>query len=357
MHPFGYGRELYFWSFVVAVLVFALGAGVSVYEGVIHILEPEHAVSPLIAYGVLLVAFLLEGGSTFAAFKDFRAAKGGLGWFQAVRISKDPPAFIVLLENGAAMAGILVAAIGLALSQLTGNPFFDGAASVVIGLILGVTALVLADRIQGAADRRIGRSRPRPGHIRDAAERQPGIVGVGHVLTVHSAPDQITVVMSADFDDTITAGAVERIIADIEAEVEAHVARGQAPLHPPAAGGGPEPNERPACRGTGAPDNFGGHEGGAMMRILIALAATAALASAAAAANAPQTSWGKAGVSFDDYRSDATFCLREAAGLDLTGTEPANALVLASRRMATGQTNDYSPTVGGASGTGAADHQ
>src|SRR4051795_10168644 len=138
-HPFGYGRELYFWSFVVAVLVFALGAGVSVYEGVIHILNPEEAVSPIIAYVVLLVAFLLEGGSTMAAFKDFRAAKGGLGWFEAVRRSKDPPAFIVLLENGAAMAGILVAAAGLAMSQATGNPFWDGAASIIIGIILGLT--------------------------------------------------------------------------------------------------------------------------------------------------------------------------------------------------------------------------
>jgi hypothetical protein len=87
------------------------------------------------------------------------------------------------------------------------------------------------------------------------------------------------------------------------------------------------------------------------MRIMIALAATVALASAAGAANTPQTSWGKAGVSFDDYRGDATFCLREAAGTDLTGTEPANALVLASRRMATGQTNDYTPSIGGASST------
>jgi cation diffusion facilitator family transporter len=220
MHPFGYGRELYFWSFVVAVLVFALGAGVSIYEGVIHILEPEPAVSPLVAYGVLLVAFLLEGGSTFAAFREFRAAKGGLGWFQAVRISKDPPAFIVLLENGAAMAGILVAAIGLGLSQLTASPVFDGAASIVIGLILGVTALVLAVESKALL---IGESAD-PDLVRgiyEAAARQPGIVGVGHVLTVHSAPDQITVVMSADFDDTISAGAVERIIADIETEVEA----------------------------------------------------------------------------------------------------------------------------------------
>ena len=85
-HPFGYGRELYFWSFVVAVLVFALGAGVSIYEGVIHIMAPEHAVSPYVAYAVLAFAFLLEGGSTLAAFKEFREAKGSLGWFQAVRV-------------------------------------------------------------------------------------------------------------------------------------------------------------------------------------------------------------------------------------------------------------------------------
>jgi len=217
-HPFGHGRELYFWSFVVAVLVFALGAGVSVYEGVIHILEPEPAVSPLVAYGVLLISFLLEGGSTVAAFREFRAAKGALGWFEAVRESKDPPTFIVLLENGAAMAGIGAAAIGLALSQLTGNPFFDGAASIVIGLILGATAWLLAVEskallIGEAADPALVEG------IRAAAGAQPGIVGVGEVRTVHSAPDQITVAMSADFDDGISAGDVERIVAAIEREV------------------------------------------------------------------------------------------------------------------------------------------
>jgi cation diffusion facilitator family transporter len=217
-HPFGYGRELYFWSFVVAVLVFALGAGVSVYEGVIHILEPEPAVSPVVGYTVLLVAFLLEGGSTVSAFKEFRAAKGDLGWLAAVRHSKDPPAFIVLLENGAAMAGILAAGVGLALSQVTGNPFWDGAASIVIGLILGVTALLLAAEskallIGEAADPALVEG------IRAAAAAHEGIVGVGSVLTVHSAPDQITAMLSADFVDTISAGEVERIVADIEAEV------------------------------------------------------------------------------------------------------------------------------------------
>lgn len=220
-HPFGYGRELYFWSFIVAVLVFSLGAGVSVYEGFVHIAHPEHAVSPLIAYGVLLFAFLLEGGSTWAAFKEFQAAKGKLGWVEAVLRSKDPPTFIVLLENGAAMAGIVVAAIGLFLSQITGNPFFDGAASVVIGIILGLTALLLAIEskallIGEAADPEL------IAELRQALSRRPGIVGVGEILTVHSAPDQITAMMSVDFDDGISSRQVERIVCEVEEEVARH---------------------------------------------------------------------------------------------------------------------------------------
>jgi len=202
------------------VLVFALGAGVSVYEGVIHILHPEEAVSPLIGYAVLAVAFLLEGGSTVAAFREFREAKGRLGWVEAIRRSKDPPGFIVLLENGAAMAGILVAALGLALSQLTGSPFWDGAASIVIGLILGLTAWLLAAEskallIGEAADPELVEG------LRAMAAGRPGVAGVGHVLTVHSAPDQITAMMSVDFDDAITAAEVERIVAAIEADAAA----------------------------------------------------------------------------------------------------------------------------------------
>jgi cation diffusion facilitator family transporter len=215
LHPFGYGRELYFWSFVVAVLVFSLGAGVSVYEGIVHILHPEPAVSPVIAYAVLLVAFVLEGWSTVEAFRDFKKAKGELSWFQAVRRSKDPPAFIVLLENGAAMAGIIAAAIGLALSQLTHDPFYDGAASVVIGVILGFTAALLAHESKGlligeAADPVLVEN------LRRLASEQAGVVGVGYVLTVHSSPDQITVMMNVDFRDDLPAGEVERIVCRVE---------------------------------------------------------------------------------------------------------------------------------------------
>jgi cation diffusion facilitator family transporter len=216
-HPMGYGRELYFWSFVVAVLVFALGAGVSVYEGIIHIAHPEEAVSPYIAYGVLLIAFVLEGGSTLAAFRDFRESKGDLGWWTAIVRSKDPPAFIVLLENGAAMAGLVVAAVGLALSQITGDPFFDGAASVVIGVILGLTALLLAVESKGlligeAADPELVEG------LRALTLTHAEVTGIGEVLTVHSAPDQITVMMSVDFNDAISAGQVETIVDRIECE-------------------------------------------------------------------------------------------------------------------------------------------
>jgi cation diffusion facilitator family transporter len=215
LHPFGYGRELYFWSFVVAVLVFALGAGVSVYEGIVHIAHPEPPVSPLIAYAVLVVAFFLEGWSTVEAFRDFRQAKGELSWLQAVRRSKDPPAFIVLLENGAAMAGIIAAAIGLALSQLTHDPLYDGAASVVIGVILGFTAALLAHESKGlligeAADPVLVEN------LRRLACNQAGVVGVGYVLTVHSSPDQITVMMNVDFRDDMPAGEVERIVCRVE---------------------------------------------------------------------------------------------------------------------------------------------
>ena len=218
-HPFGYGRELYFWSFVVAVLVFALGAGVSIYEGIIHIADPEHAGSPMVAYIVLLIAFLLDGWSTAEAFKEFRAAKGKLGWIDAIRRSKDPAGFIVLLENGAAMAGIVVAAVGLALAQATHNPFYDGAASVVIGIILGVTAFILAYEskallIGEAADPEMVAA------LRAMLEGRGGVTAVGEVLTVHSSPDQITAMLSVDFRDDMSARQVEALVCAVERDVE-----------------------------------------------------------------------------------------------------------------------------------------
>ena len=220
IHPFGYGREIYFWSFVVAVLVFALGAGVSVYEGIIHITNPEPAVSPIIAYAVLLVAFLLEGGSTWEAFKEFKEAKGKLGWVKAIQQSKDPTGFIVLLENGAAMFGIIAAAIGLGISQLTGDPRYDGMASIVIGAILGITAVFLAYESKALL---IGESADPElvAAIHALVMEKDAVVSIGEILTVHSAPDQIMAMLAVDFDDQISAREVERLVCQIEDETQA----------------------------------------------------------------------------------------------------------------------------------------
>lgn len=218
-HPGGYGRELYFWSFVVALLVFALGAGVSIYEGILHFLEPEPAVSPLIAYGVLAVAFVLEGWSTLAAFREFNRARGDLGWWRALVSTKDSPTVIVLLENGAAMAGLTIAAAGIALSRWTGDPRIDGAASVLIGVMLALVALFLAREAKGlligeAADPAL------IADIRTAVSRE-GIMGVGEIITIHNAPDQIVVAVNADFDDRLSAADVERIVEAIERDLRA----------------------------------------------------------------------------------------------------------------------------------------
>jgi cation diffusion facilitator family transporter len=218
IHPLGYGRELYFWSFVVAILVFSLGAGVAMYEGILHILHPEHGTDPLIAYAVLGIAFALEGWSTWEALKAFNQSRGPRTLLQAIRASKDAPTIIVLLENAGAMAGLVLAAAGIAISQVTGNPVWDGLASVLIGLVLAAVAILLIVEAKGLL---IGESADPElvDAIRKSAEGHEGVDKVLEVLTVHHAPEKIVAIISADFDDLISAGDVERIVRDIEAKV------------------------------------------------------------------------------------------------------------------------------------------
>jgi cation diffusion facilitator family transporter len=218
-HPFGYGRELYFWAFVVAILIFGLGAGVSIYEGWKHIAQPEPLHDPLVNYIVLGVAMMLEGTSWGIALKEFAAAKGEMGWWQAVRESKDPATFIVLFEDSAALAGLIVAGAGVWASHMWNDPRIDGAASILIGVILAGVAALLAREAKGLL---IG-ERANP-HIvecvREIVARQPGIVGINHVRTIHTAPDRVFVAISADFEDHITMGAGEALIETIEQELK-----------------------------------------------------------------------------------------------------------------------------------------
>lgn len=220
LHPFGYGRELYFWSFVVAILIFGLGAGVSVYEGWVHFITPEPLQSPVVNYIVLGISFLLEGTSCIVALRAFVRSKGNVGWWQAVRDSKDPAGFIVLFEDAAALFGLIVAALGNALSQSLGDPRIDGLASMVIGLILGLVAIILARESKALL---IGEP-AEPDVIRQVhaiVARNPAIVSVNHVRTLHTAPDKVFVAISADFHDDVTMGAGESIIEDMETELRA----------------------------------------------------------------------------------------------------------------------------------------
>ncbi len=218
-HPFGYGKEIYFWSFVVAILIFAVGAGVSLYEGVHHIQHPEPLENISITYIVLALSFLFEGSAWFFALKQFSRSKGKLGYMQAVRRSKDPSTFVVLFEDSAAMAGILVAFLGIWLGQHTGLLWLDGAASVVIGLILGVTAWLLAVETK---DLLIGESA-----VPEMVEGVRALAGdvseveyVNEVLTLHMGPDFVLVNLSLDFRDSCTAEQVEDAIARLDQRIK-----------------------------------------------------------------------------------------------------------------------------------------
>jgi len=218
-HPYGYGKEIYFWSFVVAILIFGLGAGISIYEGIKHIQHPEPMVSVRINYLVLAIAFLFEGAAWFFAFREFAHFKGRKGLFQAVRESKDPTTFVVLFEDSAAMAGIIVAFVGIWLSQMTGLYWIDGAASVAIGLILAGTAWLLAvetkDLLIGEAA-----SPATIAGIRNLAAQMTGVEKVNEVLTLHMGPEYILVNMSLDFADHCTADQIEDEIARLTGAIK-----------------------------------------------------------------------------------------------------------------------------------------
>jgi len=217
--PFGHGKEIYFWSFVVAILIFAVGSGVSLYEGILHIRHPVQVKNPVINYIVLGLAMIFEGAAWLFAFKEFSRAKGKWGYIEAVKRGKNPNLFVVLFEDSAAMLGLAVAFLGVFLGQVTGNPVYDGAASVVIGLILGGTAIWLAYETKGLL---IGESaNPEIVHgIRILASSYPQVEAVNEVLTLHMGPEFILVNISLDFVDTVPAGEVEQILERLQKAIK-----------------------------------------------------------------------------------------------------------------------------------------
>jgi cation diffusion facilitator family transporter len=220
LHPLGHGRELYFWSFVVAVLIFSLGAGLALYEGVHNVLSPKPSTSPMVNYIVLGLSFLFEGSSWIFAFRNFSRTRGDVSYWDAIRRSKDPPAFIVLMEDSAALVGILIAAAGIGAAEYFERPVFDGVASIGIGVLLAATAIFLAREsksllIGEAASPEINSA------IRRIAGSDPAVEKVTSLMTVHLAPEEIIAILGLDFSDLRTQQieeSIERIQKSIKAE-------------------------------------------------------------------------------------------------------------------------------------------
>ena len=219
LHPFGYGRELYFWSFIVALLVFALGAVVSIYQGIQHIRHPEEIVSPYINYIVLSLAIICEGTSWYIALKSFKKSKGKLSYFEAFRRSKDPTTFTVLFEDSAALLGLFIALIGIYLSHQFNLPVLDGVASICIGVVLAISAVLLARETKGllmgeTADPTLRQN------VLNIAQNDPAVWSANGVLTEQIGAHQVIASLSLEFKDHLKSDDIECCVNRIETEIK-----------------------------------------------------------------------------------------------------------------------------------------
>ena len=208
-HPFGYASEIYFWAFIVAILIFSIGAGISIYHGVEKVLHPHPVADPTINYVILILAMMFEGVAWWIAYKEFNLMRGKKGLFEAVRESKDPTVFTVLFEDTAAMLGLLVALIGIWVSVTFNLPVIDGVASIIIGIILAGTALLLALETKGLL---IGESAAPEivDDIKKLVSEYDAIIGLNEIRTLHRGPNDVLLALSVDYNDKVLAGEVEK---------------------------------------------------------------------------------------------------------------------------------------------------
>lgn len=219
-HPLGHGRELYFWSFIVALLVFALGAGVSIYEGIEHLEHPVPNRHPIASYAVLAFSALFDGYSLVIALEQFNRARGDQSFLDAIRRSKDPTSFAVVLEDGAALLGIGIAFVGVLSAQLLRNPRLDGAASIGIGLVLATTALLMARECKALL---IGESADPEleAAVLEIISNDADVARANGVITFHLAPQEVVTAISAAFQNHLTAIQIEECVSRLEARIKA----------------------------------------------------------------------------------------------------------------------------------------
>jgi len=217
-HPFGYGQELYFWTLIVALFIFAIGGGMSIYEGIRHISHPEPLTDPRWNYGVLGLAVIFESYSWNIALQEFLASKNEDSFWKALRASKDPTIFTILIEDSAALIGLFVAFLGVLSGHLLGNVYLDGVASIVIGVILCGVALLLAIETKGLLIGE-GATAETVASIRQITNNDPSVEKVMKVLTLHFGPQEILLNLEIKFIDDLEteelAIAVERLETSI----------------------------------------------------------------------------------------------------------------------------------------------
>lgn len=222
-HPFGYGKELYFYTLIVAILIFSVGGGVSIYEGILHSIHPPESIGdPTLSYAVLGLALLFEGFAWRTAYRAFRRQQGDRPFWRAIRSSKDPTAFAVLFEDSAAMAGLVVAGAGIFLGRTLEMPIMDGLASVVIGLVLCAVSGMLIYESKGlllgeSADPAVVSSIERLGRDVDGVER------VLRVLTMHVGANRVILNLDLEFRSDLSAQEIEWAVGRLEKTIrEAH---------------------------------------------------------------------------------------------------------------------------------------
>lgn len=218
-HQFGHGMELYFWAFVVAILLFGLGAGVAIYEGILKLIDPHPIRDAGWNYAVLIAAMVFESLSFYAAWREFSRVRGKAPVLRALRQSKDPALFTVIFEDSAALLGLVIALAGIFAADRLGLLWADGAATLAIGLMLAVAAVLLAIETKSLL---IGEAAS-PSLIRDIismAERASFVDSVNEVRTMHFGPAEILVNLSVDAPDMMTAGEVERGVASLEDQLK-----------------------------------------------------------------------------------------------------------------------------------------
>ena len=218
-HPFGYGMEVYFWSFVVAILLFGLGSGVSIYEGFSKIQNPHPVTNPFVNYIVIGFAIIFETIAFSVAYRELRKTKGSQSLIKAIRTSKDPTIFTVLFEDFAALLGLMVAGLAIYLGEVLNLPILDGIASVIIGLILALTASLLAFECKGLLCGEAANDQIVAG-IEDIVKGETDVLYINEILTMHLGPQDILLNISLDFKDAMSSGNVEATISELETSIK-----------------------------------------------------------------------------------------------------------------------------------------